>query len=56
MSTEISYRSTEWLSLTQIKKLLDTGELEIPSTNGVVVLYVNYNDRVAAHAFGKNKK
>lgn len=40
---------TEWLTKEQILRLLDEGELEVPSPAGTLRLFVNFADRVAVH-------
>lgn len=49
MKVVTAHGCTEWLSLAQVKTLLDTGELEIISPGGRLRLFVNFIDRVAAH-------
>jgi hypothetical protein len=43
------YSFTQWLSLEQLRALLDTGEVVVEEPNGTTLrLYVNFDDRVAA--------
>jgi hypothetical protein len=57
MSTEVIYRSTEWLSFHQVVRLLETGELKIRSGGGSETeLYITYLDRVHARELADKLK
>jgi hypothetical protein len=55
MEVNITYHCTEWLSLEQIRALLEKGEILVATRSGVLRLFVNFNDRVAAQELLKKR-
>jgi hypothetical protein len=50
MSVELKtfYRVAQWLSMDEIRKLLDKGELTVTEDGTTAQIFVNFNDRAAA--------
>lgn len=56
MTTEVIYRSVEWLTFRQVRQLLENGQLKIVGNGSETELYIQFIDRSAAQELAAKLK